>query len=132
MLVLLNQPYSVLPSLLLPPLFPIVGRTPFTPAHCSPARTIFLGSSHVLLPGYTVLRSVNSYTDDMWVYHNRAHMSVNGGQRCVGLFAEACSTGKHDGSTGKADVVTPTRWFSLLITCPICCSVYCHFTAKTS
>ena len=24
-------------SLLLPPLFPIVGRTPFTPAHCSPA-----------------------------------------------------------------------------------------------
>ena len=54
----------------------------------------------VLLPGYTVLRSVNSYTDDMWVYHNRAHMSVNGGQRCVGVFAEACSTGKHDGSTG--------------------------------
>ena len=54
----------------------------------------------VLLPGYTVLRSVNSYTDDMWVYHKRAHMSVNGGQRCVGVFAEACSTGKHDGSTG--------------------------------
>ena len=55
----------------------------------------------VLLPGYTVLRSVNSYTDDMWVYHKRAHMSVNGGQRCVGVFAEACSTGKHDGSTGE-------------------------------
>ena len=54
----------------------------------------------VLLPGYTVLRNVNSYTVDMWVYHNRAHMSVNGGQRCVGVFAEACSTGKHDGSTG--------------------------------
>ena len=54
----------------------------------------------VLLPGYTVLQSVNSYTDDMWVYHKRAHMSVNGGQRCVGVFAEACSTGKHDGSTG--------------------------------
>ena len=54
----------------------------------------------VLLPGYTVLRSVNSYTDDMWVYHNRAHMSFNGGQRCVGVFAEACSTGKHDCSTG--------------------------------
>ena len=54
----------------------------------------------VLLPGYTVLRSVNSYTDDMWIYHKRAHMSVNGGQRCVGVFAEACSTGKHDGSTG--------------------------------
>ena len=53
-----------------------------------------------LLPGYTILRSVNSYTDDMWVYHKRAHMSVNGGQRCVGVFAEACSTGKHDGSTG--------------------------------
>ena len=44
--------------------------------------------------------SVNSYTDDMWVYHKRAHMSVNGGQRCVGIFAEACSTGKHDGSIG--------------------------------
>ena len=29
----------------------------------------------------TVLRSVNSYTDDMWVYHKRAHMSVNGGER---------------------------------------------------
>ena len=33
----------------------------------------------LLLPGYTVLRSVNSYTDDMWVYHKRAHMSVNKG-----------------------------------------------------
>ena len=42
----------------------------------------------------------NSYTDDKWVYHNRAHMSVNGGHRCVGVFAGACSTGKHDGSTG--------------------------------
>ena len=37
-------------SLLLPPLFPIVGRTPFTPAHCSPARAIFLGSSRVPYP----------------------------------------------------------------------------------
>ena len=42
----------------------------------------------------------NSYTDDMWVYHKRDHMSVNGGQRCIGVFAEACSTGKHDGNTG--------------------------------
>ena len=54
----------------------------------------------VLLQGYTVLRSVNSYADDMWVYLKRAHMSVNGGERCVVVFAEACATGKHDGSTG--------------------------------
>ena len=53
----------------------------------------------VLLPGYTVLRSVNSYADDMWVYLKRANMSVNGREWCVGVFAEACSTGKHDGST---------------------------------
>ena len=79
----------------------------------------------VLLPGYTILRSVNSYTDDMWVYHKRAHMSVNGGQKRA-LLANMMAV------LGKADLVTPTRWFSLLITCPICCSVYCHFTAKTS
>ena len=80
----------------------------------------------VLLPGYrTVLRSVNSYTDDMWVYHKRAHMSVNGGQKRA-LLANMMAV------LGKVDLVTPTRWFSLLITCPICCSVYCHFTAKTS
>ena len=54
----------------------------------------------VLLPGYTIFWSLNSYTDDMWVYLKRAHMSVNGGERCVGVFAEACSSGKQDGSTG--------------------------------
>ena len=35
---------------LLPPLFPIVGRTPFPPTRCSPARAIFLGSSRVPYP----------------------------------------------------------------------------------
>ena len=40
-------------SLLLPPLFPIIGRTPFTPAHCSPARAIFLDSSRVHIPPLT-------------------------------------------------------------------------------
>ena len=79
----------------------------------------------VLLPGYTVLRSVNSYIDDMLVYHERAHMSVNGGQKHA-LLANMMAV------LGKADLVTPTRWFSLLIKCPIYCSVYCHFTAKTS
>ena len=79
----------------------------------------------LLLPGYTVLRIVNSYTDDMWVYHKRAHMSVNGGQKRA-LLANMMAV------LGKADLVTPTRWFSLLIRCPICYSVYCHFTAKTS
>ena len=54
----------------------------------------------VLLPGYIVLRSVNSYTDDMWVYLKRAHMLVNGGETCVVVFVEACSTSKHDSSTG--------------------------------
>ena len=54
----------------------------------------------VLLPGHIVLQSVNSYVDDMWVYLKRDHMSVNGGERCVVIFAEACSTGKHDGNTG--------------------------------
>ena len=79
----------------------------------------------VLLPGYTVLRSVNSYTNEMWVYDKRAHMSVNGGQKRA-LLANMM------GVLGKADLVRPTRWFNLLIKCPICCSVYCHFTAKTS
>ena len=41
---------SSLSFTLLPPLFPIVGRTPFPPAHCSPACAIFLGSSHVPYP----------------------------------------------------------------------------------
>ena len=74
----------------------------------------------------------------MWVYHKRAHMSINGRERCVGIFAEANLLWKRAPMAnmmavlGKADFVTPTRWFSLLIKCPICCSVYCHFTVKTS
>ena len=42
----LSSPYFTL----LPPLFPIIGRTPFPPSHCSPARAIFLGSSRVPYP----------------------------------------------------------------------------------
>ena len=45
-----NALYSLYSTLLLPPLFPIVGRRPFPPAHCSPARAIFLGSSRVPYP----------------------------------------------------------------------------------
>ena len=32
-------------------------------------------------------------------------MSVNGGERCVVVFVEVCSTGKHDAVLGKADLV---------------------------
>src|SRR3954464_15431455 len=42
--------FSSSSSFLLPPLFPVVGRTPIPPAHCSPARAIFLGSSCVPYP----------------------------------------------------------------------------------
>ena len=68
----------------------------------------------------------------MWVYLKRAHMSVNGGERCVGVFAEACLLANMMAVLGKANLVTPTCCFSLLIKCPICWSVYCDFTVKTS
>ena len=74
----------------------------------------------------------------MWVYHKRAHMTVNGRERCIGIFTEANLLRKHAplanmmAVQGKADLVTPTCWFSLLIKCPIYCSVYCHFNVKTS
>ena len=42
-------------STLLPPLFFFLGRTPFNPAHWSPARAIFLGSSRVPYPPRSLL-----------------------------------------------------------------------------
>ena len=59
-------------------------------------------------------------------------MLVNGGEMCVDAFAKRAPLAKMMAVLGKADLVTPTHWFSLLIMCPICCSVYRHFTAKTS